>query len=51
MKKKIYLKPETKEIMIPYQPLLAGSPISKSGDSVDDFENLVSREMEPFDLP
>lgn len=52
MKKKIYLNPETEVMTLSYQPLLAGSLIDKSSDSesVDDFEDLRSREMDIFDL-
>lgn len=50
MKKKIYLNPETEVMTLSYQPLLAGSLIDKSSESVDDFEDLRSREMDIFDL-
>lgn len=45
MQKKIYLKPEIEEIVLPYQPLLAGSLGKKDGD-VDDFEDLLSRDID-----
>lgn len=44
MKKKIYLKPEIEEIVLPYQPLLAGSLEKKDGD-VEEFEDLLSRDI------
>ena len=50
MKKKIYLNPKTEVINLPYQPLLAGSPIDKSSEEVENFEELVSRELDVFDL-
>ena len=43
--KKIYLKPETEEIVLPYQPLLAGSLGKKDGD-VSDFDELLSRDID-----
>lgn len=45
MKKKIYLKPEIEEIVLPYQPLLAGSLGKKDGD-VDEFNDLLSRDID-----
>jgi hypothetical protein len=50
MKKKIYLNPKTEVINLPYQPLLAGSPIDKSTETIDEFEDLMSRELDVFDL-
>lgn len=50
--KKIYLKPETEEIVLnSCQSLLAGSPLVKSG-SVNEFEDLLTREFGdmPFDI-
>ena len=43
--KKIYLKPEIEEIVLPYQPLLAGSFEKIDGD-VDDFNELLSRDLD-----
>lgn len=45
MQKKIYLKPEIEEIVLPYQPLLAGSLEKKDGD-VSDFDELLSRDID-----
>lgn len=50
MKKKIYLKPVTEEFLFPSQPLLAGSPINKTDETTDDFDDLLSREFEDFIL-
>ena len=49
MKKKIYQHPETLVMAIPYQPLLAGSPITKTSEEVEDFEDLLSRGIIPED--
>ena len=43
--KKIYLKPEIEEIVLPYQPLLAGSLGKKDGD-VNEFNDLLSRDID-----
>ena len=45
MQKIIYLKPEIEEIVLPYQPLLAGSFEKIYGD-VDDFNELLSRDLD-----
>lgn len=49
MKKKIYLKPEIEKVVLSCQPLLIGSPdslLDKNDDNVDDFEDLLSRDLE-----
>jgi len=49
MKKKIYQHPETQVMTIPYQPLLAGSPITMSSEEAYEFEDLLSRGIIPED--